>query len=293
MYRVIIFLISIISRIPLGVHYVFSNILAFMLHHVLHYRYSTVVSNISRSFPELTYKEIDDICADFYHNLADVMVESIWALTAPTRKIGRQVRITGQDDLNKAISLNRNAIIMVGHLGNWEIFTGLPDLRTNYGIDIDNKDFIYVYKKPHSKTAEKVISRLRTKHGSCSIIEAHRILRHIIQHREGKSAFFFICDQNPGSSTSKFIVNFLNQKTYMVEGPESIAARLGMPVLYCGLIRHGRKDNEAHFRLITENASECPEGYVTRTFASLLEQDIKEHKPTWLWSHRRWKIRIQ
>ena len=79
----------------------------------------------------------------------------------------------------------------------------------------------------------------------------------------------------------------------MVEGPESIAARLGMPVLYCGLIRHGRKDNEAHFRLITENASECPEGYVTRTFASLLEQDIKEHKPTWLWSHRRWKIRIQ
>lgn len=293
MYRLIIIIISIISRLPQSLHYAFSGFLSFFLRHILHYRYSTVVSNISRSFPEMKYQEIDQVTDGFYRNLADVMVESVWALTASTEKIGQQVRITGQDDLNKAISLNRNAIIMVGHLGNWEIFTGLPDLRTHYGIDIDNKDFVYVYKRPRNKTAEKVISRLRTKHGSCSIIEAHNILRHIVKHREGKAAYFFICDQNPGKSTSRFVVNFLNQKTYMIEGPESIAAKLGMPVLYCGLIRHGRRDNEAHFKLITENAAECPEGYVTATFASMLEQDIREHKPTWLWSHRRWKIRIQ
>lgn len=273
-------------------HYFFSDILAFLLRHVINYRYSTVTANIARSFPELTYKEIDEVTDRFYRHLADVMAESVWALTASTGTIGRQVRIYGQEALNKALSLNRNAVIMVGHLGNWEIFTGLPDLRSNYGIDIDNKDFVYVYKKPHSKGAEKVITKLRTRHGSCSLIEAHNILRHIIKHREGRQAFFFICDQNPGMSTSRFVVSFLNQKTYMIEGPETIAARMGMPVLYCGLIRHGRRDNEARFELITENASECPEGYVTSTFASLLERDIKEHKHTWLWSHRRWKIRI-
>ncbi|HIZ86401.1 MAG TPA: lysophospholipid acyltransferase family protein [Candidatus Coprenecus stercoravium] len=292
MYRIVTFLISLLSRLPLGFHYFLSGITAWFMRHVIHYRYTTVVSNIARSFPELSYKEIDEVVNSFYSNLADVMAESIWALTASTETIGRQVRISGQEALNKAMSLNRNAIIMVGHLGNWEIFTGLPDLRTSYGIELDNKNFVYVYKKPRSRTAEKVISRLRTKHGSCSIIEAHNIARHIIKHRDGKEAFFFICDQNPSRGTSGITVDFLHQKTYMIEGPESIAAKMGMPVLYCGLIRHGRRDNEAHFELITENAAGCPAGYVTGKFAALLEQDIYRHKGTWLWSHKRWKKRM-
>lgn len=292
MYRVVLFFLYALSMLPLKVHYAFSGFIAWLLHSVLHYRRSTVTANIARSFPEMTYREIETTARDFYRNLGDVIVESVWSLTASTEKIGRQVRITGTDTLNRIMDLNRNAVIMVGHLGNWEIFTGLPDLRSRYGINIDNRDFVYVYKKPSSRTAEKIISAIRTRHGSCSIIESRNILRHIIRHREGRQAFFFICDQNPGMSTSRFVVNFLNQKTYMIEGPETIAARMGMPVLYCGLIRHGRRDNEARFELITENASECPEGYVTSTFASLLERDIKEHKHTWLWSHRRWKIRI-
>ena len=290
--RVVIFFMRILSWLPLNVHYAFSGFIAWLLHRVLHYRRSTVTTNIARSFPEMTYREIDTAVRDFYRNLSDVIVESVWLLSASTEKVGRQIRITGTEALNQAMALNRNAIIMVGHLGNWEIFTALPDLRSHYGIDVDNKDFIYVYKRPRNKTAEKVISRIRTRHGSCSIIESHNIIRHIVRNREGRQAFFFICDQNPGRSESRFTVNFLNQKTYMIEGPETIAARMGMPVLYGGLIRHGRRDNEAHFELITGNGAECPEGYITEQFARLLEKDITEHKPTWLWSHRRWKKRI-
>ena len=292
MYRVVLFFLYALSMLPLKVHYAFSGFIAWLLHSVLHYRRSTVTANIARSFPEMTYREIETTARDFYHNLGDVIVESVWSLTASTEKIGRQVRITGTDTLNRIMDLNRNAVIMVGHLGNWEIFTGLPDLRSRYGINIDNRDFVYVYKKPSSRTAEKIISAIRTRHGSCSIIESRNILRHIIRHREGRQAFFFICDQNPHSGATRFVADFLNQKTYMIEGPENIAVKMGMPVLYCGLIRHGRQDNEAHFELITDNAAGCPEGYVTSEFARLLEKDIKEHKATWLWSHKRWKKRI-
>lgn len=290
--RVVLFFMTLLSRLPLRVHYAFSSFLAWLLQKVLHYRVQTVNINIARSFPELNYKEIREVVDDFYHHLADTVVESVWMLTASTEAVGRQVRITGQDALNRALDLNRNAVIMVGHLGNWEIFTGLPDLRSHYGINIDNKDFLYVYKRPKSRLADKVITRIRTRHGSCSIIESHQIIRHIVRHREGRQAFFFICDQNPPHCMSRFTADFLNQKTYMIEGPETVAAKMGMPVLYCGLIRHGRKDNEAHFELIAENAAECPEGFITERFARLLEADIIEHKSTWLWSHKRWKKRI-
>ena len=292
MYRVVLFFLYAMSKLPLKVHYVLSGVIAWILRDVIHYRSKVVVANISRSFPEMDYDGIDRTVRDFYSNLADVVVESVWCAGASTEKIGRQVRISGQDALNRAMSLNRNAVIMVGHLGNWEIFTGLPDLRSHYGIDLDNRNFVYVYKKPASSLAAKIITRLRLRHGSCSVIESHRIVRHIARHREGKDAFFFICDQNPYINVSRFVVDFLGQKTYMIEGPEMIASRMGMPVLYCGLIRHGRGDNEAHFELITEDASGCERGYVTAEFARLLEKDIKDHKGTWLWSHKRWKKRI-
>ena len=281
--RVVLFFMTLLSWLPLRVHYAFSTFLAWLLQKVLHYRVQTVNINIARSFPELNYPQIGEVVNDFYRHLADTIVESVWMLTASTE---------GQDSLNRALDLNRNAVIMVGHLGNWEIFTGLPDLRTHYGIDIDNKDFLYVYKRPKSRLADKVITRIRTRHGSCSLIESRQIIRHIVRHREGRQAFFFICDQNPPHCMSRFTADFLNQKTYMIDGPETVAAKMGMPVLYCGLIRHGRRDNEARFRLITENAAECPEGYITEQFARLLEADIREHKSTWLWSHKRWKKRI-
>ena len=240
--RVVLFFMTLLSWLPLRVHYAFSTFLAWLLQKVLHYRVQTVNINIARSFPELNYPQIGEVVNDFYHHLADThladtIVESVWMLTASTEAVGRQVRITGQDSLNRALDLNRNAVIMVGHLGNWEIFTGLPDLRTHYGIDIDNKDFLYVYKRPKSRLADKVITRIRTRHGSCSLIESRQIIRHIVRHREGRQAFFFICDQNPPHCMSRFTADFLNQKTYMIDGPETVAAKMGMPVLYCGLIR--------------------------------------------------------
>ena len=166
--RVVLFFMTLLSWLPLRVHYAFSTFLAWLLQKVLHYRVQTVNINIARSFPELNYPQIGEVVNDFYRHLADTIVESVWMLTASTEAVGRQVRITGQDSLNRALDLNRNAVIMVGHLGNWEIFTGLPDLRTHYGIDIDNKDFLYVYKRPKSRLADKVITRIRTRHGSCS-----------------------------------------------------------------------------------------------------------------------------
>lgn len=291
-YYIVIFFLKAFSLLPLKIHYTFSGFIAFILEKILHYRRSVIVSNISRSFPELTYWEIDKLTKEFYRHFADTVVESIWCYSASREEIGRQVKITGQDDLEKALSRNKNAIIMLGHLGNWEIFTGLPDLHTNYGLDIDNKDFVYAYRKQKSKIAEMIIERIRNKHDACSTIEIKNIVRYIATHREGRKVFFLICDQNPSGCQSRFVAEFLHQKTYMIDGPELIAAKLGMPVLYCGLVRNGRMDNTANFKLITEDASKCTPGEITSRYAELLGKDIDEHRATWLWSHKKWKKRI-
>lgn len=291
-YYIIIFFLKAFSLLPLKVHYALAGAIAFILDKVLHYRRSVIVSNISRSFPELTYWEINKLTKEFYKHLADVVVESVWCYSASTEEIGKQVKITGQEDLEKALSHNKNAIIMLGHLGNWEIFTGLPDLRTHYGLNLDNKDFVYAFKRQQSKIAELLIENIRNRHKACSTIEIRNIVRYIATHREGRKVFFLICDQNPPGCQSRFVAEFLHQKTYMIDGPELIASKLGMPVLYCGLVRNGRGNNSANFKLITEDASKCTSGEVTAKFAEMLEKDIDAHRATWLWSHKKWKKRI-
>lgn len=288
-YYIIIGLLKVVSLLPLKIHYFFSDILAFLLGKVLKYRYSTIMINLGRSFPDLDYKKLTDIAWDFYKFMADTIAESVWAYSASREEIGKQVKIEGIEVLEEAYNKRKNVAVMLGHIGNWELFTGLPHLKNFYGMNIENKSFTYVYKKPTSKLAHLVINKIREKHDACSIIESKNIIRHIIKDKEGKNIFFFICDQCPSARESDFEVTFLNQNTYMLEGPEYIASKVGMPVVYCGVERRGRRDNTAVLKLICEDASAMPKGEVTQKFAEYLEEDIKKYKHTWLWSHRRWK----
>lgn len=289
LYYIIIVLLKMVSLLPLKVHYLFSDIFAFFIGKVFKYRYSTIMINLARSFPELHYRQLDKIASDFYKFLSDTIAESIWLYSASRKKVGEMVKIEGKEILEDALSKGKNVAVMLGHIGNWELFTALPDLKGFYGMDIENKSFTYVYKKPTSKLAHLVINNIREKHQACSIIESKNVIRHILKDKEKKSIFFFICDQCPTARESDFKVNFLNQTTYMLEGPEYISAKTSMPVVYCGVVRKGRRDNTAVLKLICEDASTMEKGVITSTFAKYLEEDIKNNPHTWLWSHRRWK----
>ena len=67
-----------LSKLPLRFHYFMADILAWLLRKVLRYRYSTVMINLSRSFPNKKYKEIDRIAKDFYKHMGEIFAEAIW-----------------------------------------------------------------------------------------------------------------------------------------------------------------------------------------------------------------------
>ncbi len=281
-----------LSLMPLKVHYAFSGIIAFFLRKVLKYRCGVINANLARSFPELNYKELDVVVKDFYRHFADMVVESVWAFSRSVEKIGGRVKFEGLEDLNKACDMEKGVIVMLGHTGNWEIFTGLPDVRKTYGANIDNSNMNFVYKKQNSKLSDMLIGHIRNRHHSCVTIESGDVLRHILKRRQSRDVYFMICDQSPRGGKSDTVVTFLNQKTYMIEGPERIATKIGMPVVYAGIRRDESGVNVAHFELITEDASACEKGWVSARFAQLLEEDIRKTKHQWLWSHKRWKRRI-
>jgi KDO2-lipid IV(A) lauroyltransferase len=62
-----------------------------------------------------------------------------------------------------------------------------------------------------------------------------------------------------------------------------------MPVLYGDSIKISRGYYKLEYSLITNDPSKLDEGEITKIFVKKLEESILKDKPSWLWTHKRWK----
>ena len=83
------FVIKLLSRLPLSVLYTLSDFLFFVSFYIVKYRRKLVQKNLRNSFPSRSETELKKIEKDFYRNLCDYTVEMLKLFT-----------IT-QDELNK------------------------------------------------------------------------------------------------------------------------------------------------------------------------------------------------
>ena len=83
-----------------------------------------------------------------------------------------------------------------------------------------------------------------------------------------------VADQNPSNREAAIWVNFLNQPTACLHGPETLSKQLGVPVVYghCKRVNRGRYIID--FELVTENAALEPEKLITQKFMQILEDVI-------------------
>lgn len=287
-YRLIVGMLTVVSWLPLKVHYIFSDFLYFLFYKIIRYRLSTVVTNIARAYPQADYKEIDKITKGFYHSLCDTIVEAVWAFTRSRERVAELLDFRGCDVLNEAYGQGKNVLVVMGHQSNWELYTSLPDLQSFYGLKMDNEHFFYIYKKMSSKLSDRVLKRIRSKHKSCVLIEKNNVVRILLQNKSVGGVYYFLADQCPdnGSGTD---LEFLNQRTRVYDGPEGLARRLSLPVVFFDVERVRRGLYKSEYIKICDDASKTEPGYVTEEYVRLMERGINKNRSNWLWSHRRWK----
>lgn len=273
---------------PLRVHYIFSDILCFLLRRVFKYRLPVVYTNISRAFPEMKYSEICSLAGEYYRFVSDVIAETIWSFSASRESIGRHISFEGKEELEKMHTSGRNTVALLAHHGNWELWSSMPDMKSFYGIDIPNDHYRFAYKRPENALADRLMLAIRQRPGSVRMVETNSIARAILSDRSRDHFYFFACDQYPAANTH-IDLTFLNQKTGIISGPGEIARKLKMGVGYWSVRRTSRGHYTARFIPICEDASAHEPGFVAREYAKLLEKDIIGEKATWLWSHKRWK----
>jgi len=269
--------------IPFPILYKLSDGVAWLLRVVIKYRIKVVQANLEKAFPEKTESERAIILIDSYKNLADIFLESLKGMTMNWNRPNERYVFSNPEILKPYTQKNLATIHIATHCGNWEWAT--------YSYPLFFKERIVAFYKPLSnKLMDAFVLKKRS---STRLILAD--IKFTPQHftnnlAQGNDvAFVLASDQSPTSKKSIWL-NFFGIETAFLRGAQLYALKYNLPVFYLSTKRLKRGWYALSLELITENANNEPENFVTKKYVELLERDIRNAPSDWLWTHKRWKL---
>lgn len=276
-------LLNILSSLPLRFLYLLSDFLALFISTIVGYRKTVVFQNIRQSFPEKDEKEIKQIVARFYRNLADLMVELIKSQKLSEKELLKRVKITNPQIFEQLYQEEKSVIISLGHCGNWEWAGNRIAMFLAHTATA-------IYKPLSDKFFDNYMINQRQKFKGTLMIDYKKTFRILSGLRDDVLAVFMLADQSPARTEINYYANFLGRETPFYTGMEKIARALNYAVLYLDIQRSKRGFYRVDIKIISENASLSPDFEITKQYISNLENSIINHPDNWLWSHRRWKF---
>ena len=283
-YYPFLFICTVLSPLPLRVHYLMSDMIYLLLYYVVRYRRRVVWKNLTTSFPEKDEEELRCIERQFYRFLCDYFVESFKLVSITREEMKRRVVFKGTEIVDDIVASGQSCAVYLGHYGNWEWISSLP-LWVSPQAQCGQ-----IYHPIENKEFDQFFLRLRQRMGAVCI-PMNETLRKLAEYRsqEQPVVIGYISDQVPLWTNIHHWVDVLNHDTPVFTGTERIARKLNHAVFYLDVRRLRRGYYEATFKLITRDPQQYQEFELTDMYWRMLEETIREAPAYWLWSHNRWK----
>ena len=286
------------GKLPLKFHYFMGDILSWFAEKVLRYRSDVVWINISRSFPQMKYKELKKVYKDFYRHLGEIVAEAIWFGGSDYKRIHDKeiVVITNPEEINDYFLSTPSMTVLSTHCGNWELMGGFLGYKTvgDVKVAIEEEHITVVYKKLSSDVADDVFKRNRVavleRVGTSCEVESSNVLRFAMKHKDERRVYIYPTDQAPYKKAGKHpIGKFMHQETNVMLGSVGVACKFAHSVMYMTMKRTERGRYEIALIPICRDASKVTPEEIMRKYYDLLQDEINETPHNWLWSHKRWK----
>lgn len=287
-----------LGKLPLKFHYFMGDILSWIAEKLLRYRTDVVWVNISRSFPEMKYKELKKVYRDFYRHFGEIFAETIWFAAATYKRLFKSgiVTVTNPEEINEIFLSTPSMTVLSTHCGNWELMGGFLGYRTSSGVKvaIEEEHIQVVYKKLSNPVSDEVFRRNRVAAleivGTSCEIESSNILRQTLKQKDERKVYIYPTDQAPYRKAGKHpIGEFMSQPTNVMLGSVGVACKLSHSVMYMKMKRVERGRYEMTLIPICRDASQLTPEELMRKYYDLLEEEIRETPANWLWTHKRWK----
>lgn len=275
-------ILYLISKLPLKILYVFSDIIFFLNYYLVGYRKEVITQNLRNSFPEKSEEEIKEIRKKFYLNFSDYLVETIKSFSISETESRVRMQHINQHLFHEAKAEGKNIILLAGHVFNWEWINALARI-------IPQAHCHPVYRKVNNDFWENQMKQVRNKFGN-EALEANEVILNIFRSKNnGDSAYMFVADQTPHHAHVTYGLEFLNQRTPAFIGYDKLATRMDLVFIYCEMKKVKRGYYQVNYHRIYPDNEKFTENEVVRKFHKLLENTLHKHPDNYLWSHRKWK----
>jgi KDO2-lipid IV(A) lauroyltransferase len=275
--------LGLISRLPLRVLYLLADFIYLIANHVVAYRKDVVYQNLRNTYPAKSESEIRQIADGFYHHLCDLLVESLKAMSISAEDLCARVKLNGIEIIEDYLQRDQAVILMVAHQCNLEWLLLASGARLGQPVHV-------VYKPLHDKRIDRLMLKTRSRFGG-KPVPARDVFLEVAKNKRTMKAVALAPDQAPQPEEEKYWTQFLNQQTAFFVGSEKLAKITKFPVIFAAMRRVRRGVYEVDFSVLAEPPYNAHSYTVLEQYAKETEHLINQDPSTWLWSHRRWKLK--
>jgi Kdo2-lipid IVA lauroyltransferase/acyltransferase len=246
-------------------------------------RARVVEAQIAFAFPTLDAKRIKTLARESYENLGRTSIEAaLMEKRTPEELIAQFERVDGWEHVDAAVAAGNGALIITGHLGNWEVSGSYLAAR---GLPVDA-----IARHMGNRLFERYLTRVRERFG-VRVVFDQQAVRHTPRSVRSGRMVGFLSDQGVLGLASSF-VPFFGRLAKTPRGAAVFALRLDVPALFI----IGVREPSLKYRLIIERLPivhtgdrEADVTAFVALYTARLEHWVREYPGQYFWQHRRWK----
>lgn len=273
----------VISKLPFPLFYFLSDLVCFVVYHLVRYRRKTVAYNLQLVFPEKSAQDRKEIERKFYHHMCDMFLEMIKSISISEEELSKRYVISNVEEIERILKMERSIIFLYGHYANYEWINALQ----LYGLQYRG---FGIYKKIKNEYFDRLVHRIRGRFDA-ELIPTTRATKQITKNEKNnvRGIYAIIGDQSPKLSRAWYWTTFMGIKCPTFTGGEKLAKHLNMAAVYLHVEKVKRGHYIATFKTITDTPANCADHEITNTFLRHLESQIRAKPEYYLWTHKRWK----
>jgi Kdo2-lipid IVA lauroyltransferase/acyltransferase len=278
------FFFRLLSYLPLPVLYLISDVIYLIARYVVGYRKKVIDKNLKFAFPDKTRSERKKIRNRFYRNFTDAFfAETLKMLTISEKELRQRFQVINQDQIDAEVLKGKSALMMAGHMFNWEMAILGVSLNTKVTAET-------VYLKLNNPFFNQLMLAIRTHFGGV-MTEKQEFRKSMITMRNQPRIVHLAADQRPPGKENRYQRQFLNRPAYFFEGGEFMAKKMQLPVFFGTMTKIKRGHYRFEFEKIATPPYNGDEPHsITDEFCRRLEDNIRNQPDLYLWSHKRWKL---
>jgi KDO2-lipid IV(A) lauroyltransferase len=249
----------------------------------LRIRKRIVERQIAAAFPDLSREAVVQLARESYEHLGRTFIET--ALLDSIGRDGLQAlveSVEGWEEIEDVMAKGRGAVLVTGHIGNWELAGSYVAAR---GIPLDA-----IVRGMANPLFDAYINHTREAIGMTVVHDSEAVRRTPRSLRAGR-AVAFVADQGVMGLASTF-VPFFGRPAKTPRGAAVFALRFDVPVVFVVALRNPN----GRYRIVVERIEAPQTGdrerdvdAIVARFTQHLEKWVRAVPAQYFWQHRRWK----